>query len=273
MPPRSDQRLFEAHPPSTTPYTPREAMASTKRIPTFSSAAWRLIARSPIWRTSPNGMTANASRAGTTLTRGATMGSRWSTAAGVTYSLRRNLIGSATSVLISPRPAKPKIAARLAPMRSWMTALTFRSKNTPRPTTCRASRMAKTALAAAIATSTPKVRSRRAARSARAPAPRSGTRATRWCPPAGREPPRRRPLEGEASGGGAGRGAGAEAVLDGGLDRPRAAQRAGEVAAELEVPAALRLFPVHRIEGGHRGDPGERQVHQRGHVVHHRQRE
>src|SRR5438132_5116849 len=277
MLPRSDQRLFEAQPPSTTPYTPREAMASTKRIPTFNSAACRLMVRSPIWRTSPNGMTAKGRRAGTRLTSGASVCSSRSTAAGVMSSFSRNLIGSATSVFTRPRPAKPRIAARLAPIRSWMTALTLRSKNTPSPTTCNASRMPKSALPAVVVASTATLGAGETLDQLERPGDGEVlmvlgvVHLQDGCRPAGRQTLDL--LEGEAAVGGSLAVADAEAALDGHLDRPCPAQRARQVAAELDVPAALRLLPVHRVEGGYRRDPGERQLHQRGHVLHHRQGE
>ncbi len=119
-------------------------------MPTSSDAACRLMVRSPISSTSPNGMTAKAAMAGITASTGASVCSRRSAPAGRTSSLSRNLIGSATSVLIRPWPANPKMAARLAPMRSWMMALTLRSKNTPRPITCSAISRMTTAFRQAI---------------------------------------------------------------------------------------------------------------------------
>src|SRR6266571_3910207 len=108
MPPSSDQRLFDAQPPTTT---------------------------------------------GTRLSTGARKWRRWSVPASTTSSFKRNLIGSATSVFTSPRPAKPRMAARFAPMRSWMSALTFLSKKTPSPITCRTRRTMKSDFAAVMATS------------------------------------------------------------------------------------------------------------------------
>src|SRR5262245_4133744 len=240
-------------------------------MPTFRSAACRLITRPPRSRTSPNGTTAKVTSTGATLRQGARKCSRRSLPAGTRSSLSRNLTGSATSVLMMPRPAKPKIAARLAPIRSWISALTFRSKNTPSAITCRTSRMANTALAAASAMS----------------------RATLFARQALDQ--RERALHVEAfvvlavvhlqHGGGAARGealdflereaavgralavADAEPRLESALDVEGTAQRTREVAAHLQVPASLRLLPVHRVEGRHRRDPRERQVHQPGDVL------
>src|SRR5256886_444997 len=122
-------------------------------MPTFSSAAWRLMVRPPTWSTSPNGTTAKVTSTGTRLSTGARKWRTWSVPASTTSSFKRNLIGSATSVFTSPRPAKPRMAARFAPMRSWMSALTFRSKNTPRPITCTTRRTMKSDFAAVMATS------------------------------------------------------------------------------------------------------------------------
>src|SRR5436189_241525 len=111
------------------------------------------MVRPPTWSTSPNGTTAKVTSTGTRLSTGARKWRTRSVPAGTTSSFRRNLIGSATSVFTSPSPAKPRMAARFAPIRSWMSALTFRSKNTPRPITCTTRRTMKSAFAAVMATS------------------------------------------------------------------------------------------------------------------------
>src|SRR6058998_3335655 len=119
-------------------------------MPTFRSAAWRLMVRPPTSSTSPKGTTAKVTSTGTRLSTGARKWRRWSVPASATSSFKRNLIGSATSVFTSPKPAKPRMAARFAPMRSWMSALTFRSKNTPRPITCTTRRTMKSDFAAVM---------------------------------------------------------------------------------------------------------------------------
>src|SRR5438067_8840457 len=242
MPPSSDQRLFDAQPPSTTPYTPSDAIASTKRRPTLSSAPCRLITRPPTSSTSPNGTTAKVASAGTRLAHGARKWSSRSASAGVMSSFRRNLIGSATSVFTRPSPAKPKIAARLAPMRSWMRALTLRSKNTPRPITWSARKRAKRTFAAAMATSGATLRVGQPLDQGERPLDgqvlvvlgvvhlQDGRRV------AGGEALDL--LEREAPVGGLLAVPDAEPLLDGGPDVVRPAQRAREVAAHLEVPAA-----------------------------------
>src|SRR5256712_13731822 len=246
-------------------------------MPTFSSAAWRLMVRPPTWRTSPKGTTAKVTSTGTRLSTGARKWRTRSVPAGTTSSLSRNLIGSATSVFTSPRPAKPRMAARLAPMRSWMSALTFRSKKTPRPITWTIRSTMKSALAAVMATSATALLAGQAldqgerARDVQVLVVLLVVHLEAGGGPAGgqaldlleREPPVGRPLA----------VADAEARLERAQDVPGAAQRAGEVAAHLDVPAPLRLLPVHGVEGGDRGHPGERQLHQLRHVLHGRQRE
>src|SRR5262245_23670697 len=246
-------------------------------MPTLSDAACRLISRPPTTRTSPNGTTANVISTGTTLRIGAMKWSRRSVPAGTTSSFTRNLTGSATSVFTRPSAATPKIEARFAPMRSWMSALTFRSKNTPRAITWSATSTAKSAFAAAMASST-------ATLLARQPLDQ-GERARHVEVlvvlgvvdlEAGRGAAGGEALdllEGEAPVAGALAVPDPEAVLERALDVDRAAERAGEIPAELDVPAALRLLPVHRVEGRDRGDPRERKLHQLRDVLEHRQRE
>src|SRR5437879_568431 len=234
------------------------------------------MVRPPTSSTSPNGTTAKVTSTGTRLSTGARKWSRWSVPASTTSSFKRNLIGSATSVFTSPKPAKPRMAARFAPMRSWMSALTFRSKNTPRPITCTTRRTMKSDFAAVMATSTA------------LPAGQAldqGERARRVQVlmvllvvhlEAGSGPARRQALdllERELPVGRALAVVDAEPRLERVQDVLRAAQRAGEVAAHLDVPAPLRLLPVHGVEGGDRGHPGERQLHQLRHVRQGGQRE
>ena len=83
--------------------------------------------------TSPNGITANATITGNRFTQGASVCSKRSAPAGMMSSLVRNFSGSAISVLTNPAPAKPKMLARLAPMRSWMSALPLRSTQPSTP--------------------------------------------------------------------------------------------------------------------------------------------
>src|SRR5579885_1867615 len=236
-------------------------------MPTSRCAAWRSIVRLPPTSTSPNGMTAKAASAGTRLTSGASACSVRSAPAIRTSSFKRNLIGSATSVLTSPRPAKPRIAARLAPMRSCMSALALRSKKSPRLITCSMSRIMNAASALAMAAS-------------------ASTRSLRREPVDPRAPRRHVEvlvvgavvelehggrvaraealdlLQGEAAVGRALAVADAEPRLHGGEDVFRAAQGAGEVAADLQPVARRRLRPVHRVEGDDRRHPRERQLHQ-----------
>src|SRR5438034_2220677 len=245
-------------------------------MPTFRSAAWRLMVRSPTRSTSPKGTTAKVTSTGTRLSTGARKWSRWSVPASTTSSFKRNLIGSATSVFTSPKPAKPRMAARFAPIRSWMSALTFRSKNTPRPITCTTRRTMKSDFAAVMATST-------ALPAGQALDQGERTRRVQVLMvllvvhlEAGSGPTRRQALdllERELPVGRALAVVDAEPRLERVQDVLRAAQRAGEVAAHLDVPAPLRLLPVHGVEGGDRGHPGERQLHQLRDVLHGGQRE
>ena len=72
-------------------------------------------------------MTAKVTSAGNSAMHGAKVCRNLSPGGGMKSSLVRNLSGSAISVLTKPIPAKPKIDARLAPMRSWISALPLRS--------------------------------------------------------------------------------------------------------------------------------------------------
>src|SRR5437773_2599692 len=218
------------------------------------------MVRPPTWSTSPNGTTAKVTSTGTRLSTGARKWRTRSLPAGTTSSFRRNLIGSATSVFTSPSPAKPRMAARFAPMRSWMSALTFRSKNTPRPITCTTRRTMKSAFAAVMATSPTALLAGQAldqderARDVQVLVVLLVVHLQAGGGPAGgqaldlleRELPVTRALA----------VADAEPRLERVQDVPGTAQRAGEVAAHLDVPAPLRLLPVHGLAGGDRGHPG-----------------
>src|SRR2546427_7400381 len=213
-------------------------------MPTFSGAACRSITRSPTRSTSPNGTTAKVTSTGASVSTGARKWSSRSVPAGTTSSFSRNLTGSATSVFTNPSAAMPKIDARFAPMRSWMRALTFRSKKTPRPITCTTSRTMKSALAAAIATSATlparqALDQRERARHVEVLVVllvvhlQTGRRAARG--------QALDLLEGKAAVGRALAVADAEPRLERSLDVVRTTQRAGEVPADLDVPAPLRL--------------------------------
>src|SRR5581483_8993931 len=245
-------------------------------MPTFSDAACKLIVRPPSSSTSPKGTTANVTSTGTTLRIGARKWRSRSLPAGTTSSFSRNLTGSATSVFTSPMPAKPRIAARFAPMRSWISALTFRSKKTPRPITCKTSSTMKRDFAAAIATSAMLL-----AGEALDQRERTGDVEVLVIRLVVDLQDRRRAarrealhlLEREAAVARALAVTDAEPLLERTLDRARAAQLARQVPAELEVPASPRLLPVHRVERCDRGDPRERQLHQRRHVLEDRERQ
>src|SRR5206468_3627543 len=139
--------------------------------------------------------------------------------------------------------------------RSWMSALTFRSKSTPRPITCTTRRTMKSDFAAVMATST-------ALPAGQALDQGERTRRVQVLMvllvvhlEAGSGPTRRQALdllERELPVGRALAVVDAEPRLERVQDVLRAAQRAGEVAAHLDVPAPLRLLPVHRVEGGDR---------------------
>src|SRR5919198_444226 len=246
-------------------------------MPRFSSAACRLMVRPPSVSTSPKGTTAKVTSTGARLNIGARKWRSRSVPAGTTSSLSRNLTGSATRVLISPSPANPRMLARFAPMRSWISALTFRSKKTPSAITCTTSRMMKTAFPAAIAMSLATLLAGQALDQRE----RAGDVQVLVVlfvvdledggGVAGRQALDL--LEREAAIGGLLATADAEPLLDRALDLAGAAQGAREVAAELDVPAPRRALPVHGVEGRRRGDPGERQLHELGHVLHDRPRQ
>src|SRR5262249_59375279 len=65
----------------------------------------------------------------------------------------------------------------------------------------------------------------------------------------------------------------AEAARDHLAQLARAAQRARQVDAHLEMPAALRLLPVHRVEGDDRRDPGKWDLHELRDVLPHGERQ
>src|SRR6185369_7998937 len=225
---------------------------------------------------SPNGTTANVISTGTTLRTGAMKWSRRSVPAGTTSSFTRNLTGSATSVFTRPSAATPKIEARFAPMRSWMSALTFLSKNTPRLITWSTRRTEKSAFAAAMASSTATLLARQAldqgerARHVEVLVVLAVVDLEAGRGPAGGETldllEREEPVTGALA------VPDTEPVLERTLDVDRAAERSGEIPSELDVPAAFRLLPVHRVEGRDGGDPRERQLHQLGDVLEHRER-
>src|SRR5881392_1296763 len=155
-----------------------------------------------------------------------------------------------------------------------MSALTFRSKKTPSPITCTTRRTMKSDLMATSATALPAGQALDQDERARdvqvlvvllvvhlqAGGGPAGSQALDLLE---RELPVTRALA----------VADAEARLERVQDVLGAAQRAGEVAAHLDVPAPLRLLPVHGVEGGDRGHPGERQLHELRHVLHDGERE
>src|SRR5438552_7119747 len=140
-----------------------------------------------------------------------------------------------------------------------MSALTFRSKNTPRPITCTTRRTMKSDFAAVMATSATALPAGQAldqgerARHVQVLVVLLVVHLEAGGGPAGgqaldlleREPPVARALA----------VADTEPRLERVQDVLGAAQRAGEVAAHLDVPAPLRLLPVHGVEGGDRGHP------------------
>src|SRR5262249_58312009 len=69
-------------------------------------------------------------------------------------------------------------------------------------------------------------------------------------------------LERETAVGGPLLGADAETALDDRAQLIRAAQRARQVDAELEMVPPFRLGPEHRVERHHRRHPRERDLHQ-----------
>src|SRR2546426_6174157 len=104
-------------------------------MPTLRFAACSVIVRSPMMRTSPKGMAMKVTSAGTSARIGARVCKSLSAPGGTKSSLVKSLIGSATKVLMMPRlkGSLPKIAARLAPMRSCTAALPLRSTHKSNP--------------------------------------------------------------------------------------------------------------------------------------------
>src|SRR5437762_12345621 len=155
-----------------------------------------------------------------------------------------------------------------------MSALTFRSKKTPSPITCTTRRTMKSDLMATSATALPAGQ-----------ALDQGERARHVQVlvvlvvvhlEAGSGPARRQALdllERELPVGRALAVADAEPRLERVPDVLRGAQRAGEVTPQPDVPAPLRLLPVHGVERGDRGHPRERQLHQLRHVLQDGERE
>src|SRR5690242_8924368 len=117
-------------------------------------ATCKLITRSPRINTSPHGITAKVTKAGKSAMHGANVCSSLSPVAGMKSSLVRNLSGSAISVFTNPIPANPKTEARLAPMRSWMSALPFRSTQPKTPARLRTIKSTRNAFTAIMARST-----------------------------------------------------------------------------------------------------------------------
>src|ERR1700687_1893925 len=108
-------------------------LARIYSAPTLISAAWSVVVREPIFTTSPNGTTAKVISTGNSARNGASAWRNLSAPSGTKSSLVKSFSGSAISVLTTPklgRPIRlpsPVMSARLAPMRSWMSALPLRS--------------------------------------------------------------------------------------------------------------------------------------------------
>src|SRR5262245_48444440 len=220
-------------------------------------------------------MTANATMAGTTASTGASQCSTRSAPAICTSSLSRNLIGSATSVFTAPSAATPKMAARFAPMRSCMSALPLRSKNSPAAITCSMRIRMKAASATAITTS---ISMGSLARQPVDEGHRAGDVEVLVVLLVVHLHDGRRSagaeafdlLQLEAAIGRLLAVGNPEPILDGAEDMLRTAQRTREVAADLEAIARWLRLPVHRVEGGDRRHPRQRQLHELRDVGHHR---
>src|SRR5262245_1236089 len=129
MPPSSDQRLLEDHPAKTISVTPNDTRYRTQTRPTCMFAAWRLISRSPMRKTSPKGIATKVMSAGTKAMIGARVCNNLSAPGGTKSSLVNNLMGSHNMEFVRPRlnGRTPKMLARLAPIRSCIKALAFLS--------------------------------------------------------------------------------------------------------------------------------------------------
>src|SRR5215470_12968721 len=111
---------------------PRESIASTYRMPTFSVTAWSWISRPAIVRVSPKGIEAKAASAKKTDTNGASVNISRSARAGMKSSLVSILTASASG-WSRPRMRMPKMLARFAPIRSCMIADCLRSTHVSIP--------------------------------------------------------------------------------------------------------------------------------------------
>src|SRR5262245_10550667 len=247
-------------------------------MPTLRDAACSEIVRSPITSTSPNGITAKATMAGTTASTGASQCNTRSAPAIRTSSLSRNFIGSATRVFTAPSAATPKMAARFAPIRSCMRALPLRSKKSPAAITCSMRIRMKAASATAITTSISMgsfvrqpVDERLRPRDVEVLVVLLVVHLHDGRRPAGSQALDL--LQLEAAVGRPLAVGDPEPLLDGAEDLLGAAQRAREVAADLDAMARRLRLPVRRVEGRHRRHPRERQLHQLRDVGHHRLRE
>src|SRR5271169_3315496 len=97
------------------------------------------MVREPICTTSPNGTTAKVIITGNSVRNGASPWRNLSAPSGTKSSLVKSFSGSAISVLTRPRFGRPirlpspVNEARLAPIRSWMSALPLRSNHSRTP--------------------------------------------------------------------------------------------------------------------------------------------
>ena len=96
-PPRSAYLLFELHPASVRPYTPRELIAKVKRNPTGRSATTMSMRPHGVGSGDAKGITAQVSMAGTKASAGASMNSTLCASAGYVSSFMKFLTPSAST--------------------------------------------------------------------------------------------------------------------------------------------------------------------------------
>ncbi len=113
--------LFDAQPPSTTPYTARELKASTYRIPIGTSAMIMSTTPHGVGSGAATGITAKVTSEGTRTRMGASTKKNRDAVAGSVSSFRMFLIPSAMGC------RSPKGPTRFGPRRSWIHAETRRS--------------------------------------------------------------------------------------------------------------------------------------------------
>src|SRR5512146_1809865 len=237
-------------------------------------AACSVMVREPICTASPNGTTAKVIITGNSARNGARPWRNLSAPSGTKSSLVKSFSGSAISVLTRPRLGRPirlpspVIEARLAPIRSWMSALPLRSNHNRTPARLSTITTTTIALMASISRSI-------STGGKLVDKPVDGFLGQVFVVALVVELEHRRggargeafdQAQGEFAVGGGLAGCDAERASDTTRDPLGTAQPARQVGANLEVPAPNRRAMEHRVEADHGVDVRGRQVHQAGDV-------